>query len=264
MTQTATQTRKGAPPRKAARDGKVGDGKVRVTGTAPKAAAPAGPKGKAAPKTSAASMEALWDTAEATSYARDATSRARRRTLDKVTLVLCGLLGISVSANVWMGLQPTEYRYFAADSLGRIVPVTPLDEPVQSTAEVLDWFRIAVVESLTMSFTDYKVRLQSNKRFFTDAGWDSFKQAIERASLVETVQDRKLVTSVVPTGAPVILESNVLRNGRFGWRVEMPVLVSYESASTRETQKFTIVAVIVRRPEVESPRGLGISQIVAR
>lgn len=259
MGQTATTTAPGGTSGKAKRAASPGG---RPAGAGAKAGTAKAKRTKeASPK---ASMDGLWDAVEATQYARDAFTRARRKTLDKVTLGLCGLLALSVSANVWMGLQPTEYRYFAADSMGRVVPVTPLDEPVQSTAEVLDWFRIAVVESLTMSFTDHKVRLQANRRFYTDDGWESFEQALQRSAIVETVVDRKLVTSVVPTGAPVILESNVLRNGRFGWRVEMPVLVSYESASTRETQKYTIVAVIVRRPEVESPRGLGISQIVAR
>ena len=78
---------------------------------------------------------------------------------------------------------------------------------------------------------------------------------------MEAVKAKKLIVSAVATRAPVILQKGIL-NGRFAWRVQMPVLVTYQSASEFTQQSNVVTMLISRVSTLNSPRGIGISQFV--
>jgi intracellular multiplication protein IcmL len=65
----------------------------------------------------------------------------------------------------------------------------------------------------------------------------------------------------VATRAPIILEKGML-SGRYSWRVQMPILVTYQSASEFTQQNIVVTMLITRISTIESPRGIGIAQII--
>jgi intracellular multiplication protein IcmL len=203
------------------------------------------------------------DEMAATTLARDALARERYEFLLKTIYALLGLLAVSLSGNIYFGLQETAYRYFAVDPQGGIREVEPLSRPIQSTTQVLNWSVDAIVRSLTIGFATYQQDMSNSKLFFTAAGWRGFEQALTQNGILDTIVAQKYVTHVVPTGAPVVIHSGNSADG-FAWRIEMPIMVTFESASGRTNKSLTVEAVVVRRPETEHPSGLGISQIVAR
>lgn len=209
-------------------------------------------------------VPAHHDERVATELARNALSRERYEFLLKTLFALLGLLCLSIVANIYFGLQKTEYRYFAVDPNGGISEVIPLERPIQSTTEVLNWTADAIVRSFTLSFANYQSQLNDSRIQFTDAGWTGFQEALSRNKILDTIITQKLVTSAVPASAPVVTASGIVENGRYGWRIQMPLIVTYESASGSQSQTFNVEAVVVRRPETENPRGLGIGQIIAR
>lgn len=219
---------------------------------------------KARQPASTAGVESHRDERTATTLARDAFSREKYEFLLRTLFVLLGLLAVSLAVVVFLGVRETKMRYFAVDPEGGIREVMPLNRPLQSTSFVLNWGTEAVVKSLTLSFANYQQQLNENRLSFTDSGWRSFQDAMKRSKVLDTITSQQLVSTVVPSAAPVISRQGVIDGGGYGWVVEIPVIITYESASAKLSNNQFVTATIVRRDESENPSGLGIAQFVVR
>lgn len=171
-----------------------------------------------------------------------------------INTVLGGIL-------VYTLTHPTEAPYFSTSVNRRIAPLFPLSEPNQSDTAVLQWANQAVISVYTYNFVNYAQQLQRASTFFTDAGWRNFTQALQSSNSVDTVKAKKLIVSAVATRSPIILRKGIL-NGRYSWRVQMPVLVTYQSASEFNQQNLVVTLLIRRISTLDSPRGIGITQFV--
>ncbi|HAU1154399.1 TPA: type IV secretion protein DotI [Legionella pneumophila] len=182
----------------------------------------------------------------------------------KVILALLIAIVVNVvlaSLVVYMITHPPAPKYFATSINGRITPLFPLDEPNQSDSAVLQWANQAAIAAFTYNFVNYRDELQASSGFFTAEGWDQFLGALEQSNNLDAVKAKKLVVSAVATRAPIILQKGVL-NGRYSWRVQMPILVTYQSASEFTQQSNVVTMLITRVSTLNSPRGIGISQFV--
>lgn len=182
----------------------------------------------------------------------------------KVVLVLL----ISILVNVLLGTvlfyiitHPPAPKYFATSINGRITPLFPLNEPNQSDSAVLQWANQAAIAAFTYNFVNYRTELQAASGFFTANGWAQFLNALQESNNLDAVKAKKLVVSAVATRAPIILQKGVL-NGRFSWRIQMPILVTYQSASEFSQQNNVVTMLITRISTLNSPRGIGISQFI--
>ena len=171
-----------------------------------------------------------------------------------VNLVLGAML-------VYIITHPPAPKYFATSINGRITPLFPLDQPNQSDSAVLQWANQAAIASFTYNFVNYRDELQASSGFFTPEGWDQFLTALQQSNNLYAVKAKKLIVSAVATRAPIILQKGVL-NGSFSWRVQMPILVTYQSASEFTQQNNVVTMLITRVSTLNSPRGIGISQFV--
>jgi intracellular multiplication protein IcmL len=171
-----------------------------------------------------------------------------------VNLVLGALL-------VYIITHPPAPRYFATTVNGRITPLFPLNEPNQSDSAVLQWANQAAIAAFTYNFVNYRDELQASSVFFTDVGWDQFLSALQGSNNLDAVKAKKLVVSAVATRAPIILQKGVL-NGNYSWRVQMPILVTYQSASEFTQQNNVVTMLITRVSTLNSPQGIGIAQFV--
>lgn len=186
---------------------------------------------------------------------------------DKQRKVVLALL-ISMAINlvqmtmlVYVISHPPAPQYFATSINGRITPLYPLDEPNQSDSAVLQWANQAAIAAFTYSFVNYRDELQAASVFFTPEGWDQFMGALKESNNLDAVRAKKLVVSAVATRAPIILQKGLL-NGRYSWRVQMPLLVTYQSASEFSQQNVVVTLLITRISTLNSPRGIGISQMI--
>jgi intracellular multiplication protein IcmL len=180
-----------------------------------------------------------------------------------IVILLLSILGnfILASMLVYIITHPPAPKYFATSINGRITPLFPLNEPNQSDSAVLQWANQAAIAAFTYNFVNYRSELQASSGFFTAEGWDQFLNALKQSNNLEAVKAKKLIVSAVATRAPVILQKGIL-NGRFAWRVQMPVLVTYQSASEFTQQSNVVTMLISRVSTLNSPRGIGISQFV--
>lgn len=179
-----------------------------------------------------------------------------------LVLLLSLILNIGLGSLLfYMITHPPLPKYFATSVNGRITPLFPLDQPNQSDSSVLQWANLAAIASFTYNFVNYRQELQAASEFFTAPGWTQFLNALQASNNLDAVKAKKLIVSAVATRAPVILQKGPL-NGRYSWRIQMPVLITYQSAS-QFTQQSNVVTMLVKRiPTLNSPRGIGIAQFI--
>jgi len=153
-------------------------------------------------------------------------------------------------------------KYFATSADGRITQLHPLSQPLVSASALLQWANQAAIAAYTYNFVNYHKQLQEASEYFTPEGWRNYEVAIKSSRNLEYVIARKLVVNAVATGAPVILDQRRI-GGRYAWKVQMPVLVTYQSASTIVQQPLTITMIIVRVSMRDVPKGIAIAQFYA-
>lgn len=181
-------------------------------------------------------------------------------------IVIALLTSIAIIALLTLGLvyivtNPPEPRYFAISSDGRLTPIVALTQPNISQSALLQWANTAAIAAYTYNFVNYRQELQAASEFFTPPGWKAFMDALNASNNLTAVIARKLVVSAVATGAPVILQEGIL-NDVYAWRVQMPMLVTYQSASDFSQQSVTVTLLITRIPTINSARGIGIAQFI--
>ena len=182
------------------------------------------------------------------------------RNLQKVVLFLVIALIMTIGAMYYViSVHQPQDRYFATTVDGRLVPMVSLSQPNLSNPALMSWVAQASTEVLTFGFHDYRRRLQESSRNFTRTGWESFTTALERSSILEMVQNNRQVVTAAPRAAPVLLWEG-LENGRYSWRIEIPLIVTYQSGSQRKTDSLRVTLTVVRVPKLESPNGVGIEQ----
>ena len=203
------------------------------------------------------------DEAVATELSRSAYSRERFIFLLRTLYCALGLIALLTVANVYLAVRPVETKVIAKDPMGGIKELVTLEKPLNSQNEMLAWATNAVTGAFTLSFSNYQQQLQDVRFNFTEPGWRGFQEALRGRGVLDAIINSKYVSTAVPTAAPVVVQQGLIE-GKYAWRIEIPLIVTYESASGRASQSFLVEATIIRRPETENPRGLGIQSIVAR
>jgi intracellular multiplication protein IcmL len=192
---------------------------------------------------------------------RNTFYRDGQRKMVLILLVSMAVNFVLASILVYVITHPPAPQYFATSINGRITPLFPLNEPNQSDSAVLQWANQAAIAAFTYNFVNYRSELQASSGFFTSDGWDQFLTALEQSNNLDAVKAKKLIVSAVATRAPIILQKGLL-NGSYAWRVQMPILVTYQSASEFSQQNNVVTMLITRVSTLNSPRGIGISQFV--
>lgn len=138
-----------------------------------------------------------------------------------------------------------------------------VNQPNMPAISLLVWANEAAVTAYSYDFVHYRKELQTASQYFTPEGWKKFKEALDKSGNLDTVISKKLVVSAVATGVPVILEQGV-NTGKYFWKVEMPMLVTYQNNSFIKNQNLVATMLVVRTPKNIGTRGLGIEQFVVK
>jgi intracellular multiplication protein IcmL len=178
-------------------------------------------------------------------------------------LLFCVLIILVLGGGLFYVVSnPPKPQYFATTTDGRISPLVPLDQPNLSTSALLQWANTAAVAAYTYNFVNYRQALQEASEYFTPDGWTAFMDALNVTNNLNALIEKKLIVSAVATGAPVVLQQGLLE-GTYAWKVQMPILVTYQSASQFSQQSLVLTLLIVRISTLNSARGVGIAQFVA-
>lgn len=157
-------------------------------------------------------------------------------------------------------LRPTQT--FFVDGPGINQEVFPLTEPNVTPASLIKWVTQAVTSAYTLDFYNYQDTINGLQEYFTIDGYQNFLSSLKASGSLDKIVKDKLIVSAVATDTAVILAEEMLNNV-YTWKIQLPLLLTYQGASTTSTEKTIAVSVLVTRvPTNEAPKGIGIAQIV--
>jgi intracellular multiplication protein IcmL len=175
------------------------------------------------------------------------------------------LMGATVVAMVWAGIVVFQVyhrplpSFYAVQPNGQRMMLQPQDLPNLTAATILRFASKAAVAGYTFDFVNYKRQIGAARPYFTTAGWNNYLTSV--AGVVRGIATNKLFVTGVVNGPPVISNQGDL-NGTYSWRVQIPFLVTYQSAQSAEQSKYTVLITVVRIPTTTDPLGIGIDQFV--
>ena len=172
-----------------------------------------------------------------------------------VSLVLAGAIVLLLLRE-----RPVD-RFYATTPDGRVIPFTPLEEPVMTQAALGSWVVTAVTEAFTVGHHDWRLRLSGVREYFTEDGYDGYTRQLEESRLLERVREYRQVTSAVAKGAPVMTQATMWQ-GRALWTMEFPMLLTFHAGNREDTIEFVVTTLVMRVRREERPAGIGIQQIV--
>ena len=166
--------------------------------------------------------------------------------------IVCAVLTIILT---WMVYDQKQPLYYAAVTTGEVVPMHALSEPIVTNDFIIRWSALAVRRIYNLSFDSYEQQLNAAKGEFTPEGWDRMTAAMK--GLISQLSGSHLVISSVVEGSPVIL-SRLIIGGRYTWRVQMKLLVTYTSANEQRQQNMIITMNVQRVSTLDVPQGIQI------
>lgn len=194
--------------------------------------------------------------------------RDNYRRLMLICLALLLLIGFLIFWGFYERTHQPKPQYFATTYDGKLIPLIPLNQPNLEDNAVLQWATEAAVASYTFNFVNYRKALQDVRIYFTQSGYQYFLKALKDSNNLDAVQNKKLVVSAAPTGAPTILQKRIYDDGSvagvYGWTVQIPMAVSFSSANEEFRQDIVLDMLITRMSTLESPKGIGIASYVVR
>lgn len=175
------------------------------------------------------------------------------------------LMGATVVAMIWVGIVMLQVynrplpSFYATQPNGQRMTLQPQSLPNLQAETILRFACKAAVAAYAFDFVNYKKNINLARPYFTDAGWDDYLNSV--SALVRGIAQNKLFVTGVVNGTPVISNQGEI-DGIYSWRVQIPFLVTYQSAQSSEQRKYTVVITVVRVPTVTDPLGIGIDQLV--
>ncbi len=190
--------------------------------------------------------------------------RSQFRNAMKLVLFMIAALCIALGIIAWLLFNQPTPKYYAATPDLRLAPLVPLDRPVLTQQGLLNWVSETITSSMSLDFLEWRKKLDNMRDNFDDAAYKSFLESLQSSGILEMIREKRLSASAIVTKAPVIIASGVV-SGIATWRIEFPIIVSYESSQGVESTQHLLATVLVRRASTaKTPRGVVIQQVVLK
>ncbi len=174
--------------------------------------------------------------------------------------IACVVLVVTLT---YMSVNGKQSDYYATTTKGAVIPLHPLSEPVITNQYLVQWASLATRKAFNLDDVHYQAQLKRAEPYFTPTGWKKFLSALNSSGLLGAVKSKKLMMSTVVSGPPVILNRAVV-HGRFTWRIQLPLLVTFTSASEKTKSKLMVTMNVQRVPVLSAAKGIAISDFSAR
>ena len=178
-----------------------------------------------------------------------------------IFLIIANLGLIGIAYFQFITRSPGEYYEHLPND--EFVKIIGLDRPNVSTQALLSWVTLAATATFTFDFVNVEEQLKSVQNYFTKDGYDNFLASLDATGMLSTIQDKKLILSAVAIGPAIVLTEEE-RGENHSWRIQVPILVRYQSANVDETRQQIIEVLVNQVPTSDAPKGIGIAQYIAR
>ncbi len=154
-------------------------------------------------------------------------------------------------------------RYGIITPKGEKYTIDTLNTPTISPSSIISWAQIAITSAYTLNFLNINNSMEDLRQYFTKVGYDAFMNALQASKRLKEIQDKQVSTTAVINGPPFVMEDWEL--GKYTWTIQMPLLITYESASeSMPTETTNISLKIVMVPTDQAETGLGINTVLER
>lgn len=150
---------------------------------------------------------------------------------------------------------------FQADTEWRAFPPIPIDKPYKKTPDLLQWVSDVLPSLFTYDFLNYKEEQAPLQEYFTEDGWKKLGDLLKTYANIEVIQNAKLFVNGEAGGAPTILNQGLL-NGRYGWWVQMPIVIHYSNTDRHYDSSLVVQALVVRTSTLDNLSGIAIDNIL--
>ena len=123
---------------------------------------------------------------------------------------------------------------------------------------LMQWAEVATRTAYNFDFAHHQQQLQQAKSYFTADAWQQFLKALKTSGLLANVVQNKQVMNSVVSGPPVILSQGVI-DGRYTWTLQMPLLLTYNTANEVEKGHLLVTLRVSRVPVLSAPKGIQIT-----
>lgn len=176
---------------------------------------------------------------------------------------LASLVSImSLSGNLAQYIMKPNPKYFAQTPDLRITELVALDQPYITQEGLVNWMAETVSRTLSLDFLHYRDTLMAVKDNYTDNSFNELIASLKSNGTIEMIKEKRLSASVSVEKAPVITNSGVI-SGVMSWKLEFPLVVTYESSSGTNNAQHLVATVIVQRADtLTNPKGVVIKQLL--
>ncbi len=154
-------------------------------------------------------------------------------------------------------------HFFGRLTNGQVFEITGLDRPNVSTKALLSWVTLAATSTFTFDFFNYQDQLNAVKDYFTADGFNNFLASLQETEVLKTIKEKKLILSAVAIGPAIVLTEEGVGD-KHSWRIQVPLIVRYQSANVDETRTQVVEVLVTQVSTEDAPKGIGISQYIAR
>lgn len=177
-----------------------------------------------------------------------------------ITLIMVLIaIGSLVALSAYLYLSKPKPVYFATDNEMRVMAPVPLDKPYLSDADLLQWVAHAMPIAFTYDFLNYQHEQQDVVQYFTPKGLQNLQGQLNNYHIdFNSLRTARLFVNARLAAAPIILNQGILPEGKYAWKVQISMNVSYSSGVERS---LVIVALVVRIPTLDNLYGVGIDDM---
>jgi len=181
-----------------------------------------------------------------------------------VLIWLCILANVAVlGGGAYYYTHQAPVLYFAVhkkDDKALLQRMVPLASPLYNIQVIRGWAIDAATSAFTYDAANYEHQFALTlQRYFTEEGAVSFNAALKASGAITQLLSKKLIVSAVSYRAPIVLAEGVLLGTRT-WKIQVPLLVTYQSATEKITNRYIVTLLIVQQPTWRFANGYGVQQ----
>ena len=173
------------------------------------------------------------------------------------------VLMVLALGHVWLAHHLPEPAYRFTDSHANLVEATPLNRPVMSDADLMDFAVRAILAVYNVNYVRGREALPREARpYFTASGWQGVEAAVEAKHALDEIEARSISMSAIPLQGVAIRKWAEVRD-HLTWSVQIPIRVSYANTNDGVPVDLMITATVMRVPTALYPKGIAIDSFVA-
>lgn len=189
------------------------------------------------------------------------TINRTNRTLTKALFFSMGIVLVMAIYIILSAVLREDIKVLAVTPDLRVVELRPLSEPIITDTGINAFTGRVVLESLSLDFKHWKAKLASVRPNYTKAGFSSLIGPLKSSGNLDAIVKRRLIASPSIDGAAIIKAEGPYKGG-YAWKIDIPVVVSYEGGSGQQNvQTLMAEVLVIRQSLIKHSEGVAIENI---